>query len=1174
MIDKLPDYPALQAIQNALWHVSDVRGAAVMVGSGFSLNAELASPTSKAPPLWSQMAATMEKKMISGSSGAHNPLRLAEEFRALLGQSALDGLIRDLVPDVEWLPSEAHRCLLSLPWSDVLSTNWDTLLERAKADLTEQTYDVVLTPEDISRTRSPRIVKLHGTLPSHTPFIFAEEDYRTYPVRFAPFVNLAQHVLLENELLLLGFSGDDPNFLAWAGWVRDQLGSSARKIRLAGVLDLSPARRRYLENLNVTPIDLFPLVEDISDPKMRHAQATKLLLDSLHDSKPRPSHVWTRNGRIDDEKWKGQTPAVRIGELVQQWKEDRESSPDWLMAPYYDRYSLRQDTAEAFQKALAETGEISCELRIRLAAELAWRLETSHFGVPRWAKEILQAALEEGGPTLTGEERLLIARLLCYSAIERREKSDVENLAGLIDGIIADAPEASAWASYLRCIWARDNLDIAAVSEMLPGVSGQDPVWSLRRASLLCFIRDNTGAAKLVRDALLEIRRRRVLDRRSLWLLSREAWAQFLWRSLEFELRHELHETFEAFNEWPTRYKEHRVDPWDELNSLDHDAKNDEDREQKYSREEKAHFEPGSWTPKSDRATHWVASWVSSPEWSIRRLADWIGIPFSVGSHDILTGRLSRIMLGKSSSRDDASIWRVCTYIKSSDGDLINRWFGRLNVAALPKPLVDEITEALRGSVQHLAGTLSDESKGYIQRIEQLRAMTEILSRLSVRSEPNVAAELVNLATTIIEFGGHKHWWLFAPINHLITRSLSAIPKAERGRFVEQMLSFPLPVESKIKGIERDWPEFADEFRSSDIAVARPAGEWDKRIAELIDWIGKDNGDNRFRAISRIWLLDLKDALSAEERKKFAHALWAHRTSPLGLPSDSSFYQGVFLDMPEPKSGMAAKAFDHDVVQPLLEGTEKPGAWESIAYVGSQANKHRSDRPFSVETALELIKRASAPTKLGPADGACEAVAFGLLPIAKLDHATAESLWQMALSDEATIALQFLPYLAKHDPSRQAEAVARLKRLMNSRDFAAAHNSLSAVRQWATSATAGGFPQSLATAVTSLVALRRDPGLFRALDVCVDLLSKGLLSKDDIESILVGMTELLVETDYREWRQGDFRTSTLTYVRANAFRLARHLKAAGHQSAAIGSWIEVGQSDPVPEVRFVRDKHD
>ena len=71
----------------------------------------------------------------------------------------------------------------------------------------------------------PRIAKLHGSFPSNRPFIFTEEDYRTYPRRFAAFVNLVQQSMMENVFCLLGFSGDDPNFLYWTGWVRDHLGS-------------------------------------------------------------------------------------------------------------------------------------------------------------------------------------------------------------------------------------------------------------------------------------------------------------------------------------------------------------------------------------------------------------------------------------------------------------------------------------------------------------------------------------------------------------------------------------------------------------------------------------------------------------------------------------------------------------------------------------------------------------------------------------------------------------------------------------------------------------------------------------------------------------------------------------------------------------------------------------
>src|SRR3546814_10512469 len=47
------------------------------------------------------------------------------------------------------------------------------------------------------------------------------------------------------------------------------------------------------------------------------------------------------------------------------------------------------------------------------------------------------------------------------------------------------------------------------------------------------------------------------------------------------------------------------------------------------------------------------------------------------------------------------------------------------------------------------------------------------------------------------------------------------------------------------------------------------------RIGELIDWVSKDDRDNRHRAISRLWLLYLKQALTEDEVLKFAEALWS-----------------------------------------------------------------------------------------------------------------------------------------------------------------------------------------------------------------------------------------------------------------------------------------------------------
>ena len=115
---------------------------------------------------------------------------------------------------------------------------------------------LVETLSDMPVKMKPRIVKLNGSFPSHRPFIITEEDFRTYPKKFAPYVNMVQQSMMENAFCLLGFSGDDPNFLSWSGWIRDNLGESKPPIYLCGLLELefSPSKRKLLENKGIIRI--------------------------------------------------------------------------------------------------------------------------------------------------------------------------------------------------------------------------------------------------------------------------------------------------------------------------------------------------------------------------------------------------------------------------------------------------------------------------------------------------------------------------------------------------------------------------------------------------------------------------------------------------------------------------------------------------------------------------------------------------------------------------------------------------------------------------------------------------------------------------------------------------------------------------------------------------------
>ena len=177
-------------------------------------------------------------------------LATAQRYCDEFGRAALDGFLRDQIGDDEIEPGECHRRLLSLPWSDVFTTNWDTLLERAADGVPMPGYGVVRAREEIPLEGRPRIVKLHGSLPANFPLVVTQEDYDDYPNRSLVFVNTARQSMMETVFLLLGFSGNDPQLpgLVGVGAARPRrIGAEDLPRRMAGARCRGTARARRQE---------------------------------------------------------------------------------------------------------------------------------------------------------------------------------------------------------------------------------------------------------------------------------------------------------------------------------------------------------------------------------------------------------------------------------------------------------------------------------------------------------------------------------------------------------------------------------------------------------------------------------------------------------------------------------------------------------------------------------------------------------------------------------------------------------------------------------------------------------------------------------------------------------------------------------------------------------------
>jgi len=391
-------------LQKDLWRWPKSRSA-VMVGAGFSLNSKPLPGVTSSFPTWNRLVRKMfdelyplepsvteqERKYRDEKFQSENYLRLASKYEAAFGYARLDTLIRNLNPDNDHLPGLLHEKLLELPWNDVFTTNYDTLLERTK--ILDRTYHTVAHPSELPGALAPRIVKLHGSFTSTHRLVIAEEHYRTYPRDSAPFVNTVQQSLLENSFVLVGFSGDDPNFLAWTGWIRDELQDRHSSIYLVGPLGLSTTDRLLLKKRGVTPIDLHPMFE-----RHEHYESILWFLESLAIASPQRPENWLNKPpkklflssqtlvgdfqnsppelpefRTSDSK----LPLDIIPELMRNWTYERASYPGWVIAPENKRHSLWQKTSQWLRPLQKSLAELSPTDRMLCSTELTWRLNIS-----------------------------------------------------------------------------------------------------------------------------------------------------------------------------------------------------------------------------------------------------------------------------------------------------------------------------------------------------------------------------------------------------------------------------------------------------------------------------------------------------------------------------------------------------------------------------------------------------------------------------------------------------------------------------------------------------------------------------------------------------------------------------------------------------------------------------
>ena len=961
-----PDQSHISMVRDAL-HRRSGNGASVMVGSGFSRNADRIIRSAKEMPRWHDLVNHFYDALYPPGSATrdgtnHRPatdnVRIAQEYQAAFGRSALHDALRRLVPDTEHIPGPEHRRLLKLPWRDIYTTNWDTLLERAQSQVSEQHYSTATSVEEIPMARRPRIVKLHGSLPAQFPLIVTEEDYRTYPTKFAPFVNTVQQSMMETVFLLIGFSGDDPNFLNWSGWVRDNLGASAPKIYLAGWLGLSPHRRRMLENHNVVPIDLaqHPRGRDWPD-NLRHDRATEWLLHSLELGIPynitnwpaipshpqdeircylRPIETASTKEPKAERTTQGNEPESSpddVREVTHIWWHNRLMYPGWLTMPPFHRGEMERDTDAWKHTVLASLPTMKPVEALSVIRELMWREEILLIPMDQDIHSAIQETLDlidcpnrtiSGASasnvdwTATREDWRNVAMTLVTAARFRFDRRAFEQAVKALEPFQNDDPEIYHRILHEKCLWAVYDRDFNSLEDLIAQWTTEncDPAWTMRKSAMLWETGRNGEAKELLNNSIAAIKAM-PLDDDSLANLSRESWATFV--ALDWDNRLTM------------------LDRLRELVPMRCDAFGEKQSVTEGMEPDTVEDDPPLFDLNRRRGTslRWINYNPLAAAYRAVRLSEIAGLPPFTDHANVWAGVLKQAAEEVADYNLELAVRLVLRACSGENDKTLGRILTRTRVSTIPTELAETLVQICLNTMDK--ATLDKVTRTSATQ-QRFNSATEVLSRLAIRLKPDQAESILSKAAGYCQNAELAKSFVDTTIRNLLMRSWEALPDERRQRRTMDLLSSDIVGLNNIEPIsEYHWPDPGEVVENTKLLrTSENEPQWQCTIDLIVRGL-TNNATARRRACIRMISLVRSDLLTESESQEIAAALWSEQHTPKdGLPANTNLYDLAFLSFPEPTPELAQEIF---ITKWLPDGGET--GWQhknTIEMFGNSAN--------------------------------------------------------------------------------------------------------------------------------------------------------------------------------------------------------------------------------------------
>lgn len=469
------------------------------VGAGFSMNAEI--PNNVSMKTWNQLREVFLDKLYPNNeedkkNDANDVVRLASLVDAQFGHNELDNILEEALPDQLIKPGRLHHMLVQLPWKDILTTNYDTLIERGAEQVINE-FKLVTNKETLLYQPSPRIIKLHGSFPNIRPYIMTQEDYRRYPIERPEMVNTAKQCFLESLVCLIGFSGEDPNFRAWIGWLKDVIGQQriCPTYLITYRKEFHDAEKALMAKLGIDIINLAE-VGGVDDYYSAYEFFLNYLKEKSSEWNGKVRFDYLRDKDLPDEKFK-----EYIVEKIKKMQVVRETYPGWLLLPKAHDSEMESVSEDAvflgnYYKRITDD-----TTKLHFLYELNWRLTIS--ATPKnldWVVDGIED-LAEHLATFSAEDKKLLLELRLSLLENYRNNGKNENFFNLCHELLANKNIIPIrYVYYQQSLYYLSRYDNLGLKDVLTKwiVDVGDYQNCIQKANILYYIGEEIEAYQLL----------------------------------------------------------------------------------------------------------------------------------------------------------------------------------------------------------------------------------------------------------------------------------------------------------------------------------------------------------------------------------------------------------------------------------------------------------------------------------------------------------------------------------------------------------------------------------------------------------------------------------------------------------------------------------------------------